>query len=175
MGPHGNLDSSASVGPVHNRAAPCDQRTISYESKVKSSRIEVCNGAGTLGTLTIGVDGSYSFTVAENAAVRSFGAGQTATNIFVYTPSAGSVAGAAQTFTVTVTGSNDAPVAVADTAAVTGAAIVTGSVLANDSDTDAGTTLSVSAVAVPNGAGAVGASITGAFGTLTLEADGQYV
>ncbi|OLO06281.1 hypothetical protein BTW08_18545, partial [Salinicola sp. MH3R3-1] len=81
-----------------------------------------------------------------------------------------------KTVTITVTGTNDAPVAVADTGstgenATLNIAAAQG-VLANDSDVDVGT-LSVSAV---NGVtGSVGQAITGSNGgTFALNADGSY-
>ena len=71
------------------------------------------------------------------------------------------------TLTITVTGTNDAPIAVVDTGSVTEAGIVagsataTGNVLTNDTDVDSGDTKTVSLV---NGAtGNVGATLTGAF------------
>ncbi|OLO02584.1 Ig-like domain-containing protein, partial [Salinicola socius] len=83
---------------------------------------------------------------------------------------------APKTVTITVTGTNDAPVAVADTGITGENATLNVSaaqgVLANDSDVDGGT-LSVSAV---NGVtGSVGQAITGSpGGTFTLNADGSY-
>ena len=62
--------------------------------------------------------------------------------------------------TITLTGTNDAPVAVADTAAVNEDGTITGSVAANDSDVDDGATLSY----------ALDAPVAG----LTLNADGSY-
>ena len=63
-------------------------------------------------------------------------------------------------------GGNDAPVVVADVAAVTEDSVVTktGNVLTNDSDLDAGTVL---AVAAPG-------TFVGTYGSLVLAADGSY-
>ena len=76
--------------------------------------------------------------------------------------------------TVTVTGANDAPVAVANTASaqedVTTSA--TGNVLTNDTDVDTGDTKAVSAV---NGvAGNVGASVAGTYGSVVIGSNGAY-
>jgi VCBS repeat-containing protein len=57
------------------------------------------------------------------------------------------------TIAVTVTGSNDAPVAVADTATTTENAPITVDVLANDHDPDDGAVLTVTAASVPMGQG----------------------
>src|SRR3970282_1149205 len=68
--------------------------------------------------------------------------------------------------TVTVTGTNDAPVTTIDTAAVQEdlSVAATGNVLANDSDIDQGTVLTVAHAGV----------FAGQFGQLTLNADGSY-
>ena len=71
-------------------------------------------------------------------------------------------------------GSNALPVALADTASVfvDGATQVSGDVLANDSDAD-GDPISVTAV---NGLmGNLGQTLVGTYGSLILDADGQYV
>jgi VCBS repeat-containing protein len=80
-----------------------------------------------------------------------------------------------QTVTVTITGTNDAPVAVADSNSVkedTAPNPVSGNVLSNDTDVDQGDTHSVSAV---NGSsGNVAADVAGTYGTLHLDSDGSY-
>ena len=70
------------------------------------------------------------------------------------------------TLTVTITGTNDAPVVVADAAAVQEdlSITATGNVLANDSDVDQGTVLSVANAGV----------FAGQFGQLILNVDGSY-
>ncbi len=85
--------------------------------------------------------------------------------------------------TVAVSNVNEAPVAVADTALATekggtanGSAGVdpTGNVLSNDTDIDAGDTLTVSAVSVDGRSGTVGQALAGSYGVLSLNADGSY-
>jgi VCBS repeat-containing protein len=89
-------------------------------------------------------------------------------------------AGATSTSTITFTinGANDPPVGVADTANavedVTLSATAATGVLVNDTDTDAGDTKSVSAVAFGATTGVVGSGLAGTYGTLTLNADGSY-
>lgn len=110
--------------------------------------------------LTLNADGSYSFDPA-NAAYNGLAQGQTQVVTANYTVSDGKGGTAASTLTITVTGTNDAPVAVADVAAATeGAAPVTGSVATNDSDADTGAVLTY----------ALNAPVAG----LTLNADGSY-
>jgi VCBS repeat-containing protein len=76
---------------------------------------------------------------------------------------------------ITIQGSNDGPVAVADagTAVEAGTAAgsnATGNVLTNDTDVDSGDTKTVSAIT----GGTVGSALVGTYGTLTLNADGTY-
>jgi len=132
--------------------------------------------AGIYGTLQLNADGTYSYTLDnEKAAVQELGAGQTATDQFSYTITDGQGGNATSTVIITVTGTDDGPVAVPDVNAVTEDAApnpVTANVLANDSDVDAGDELTVAAV---NGsAGKVGEAIAGTYGTLQLNADGSY-
>ncbi|SNS80480.1 type I secretion C-terminal target domain (VC_A0849 subclass) [Sphingomonas laterariae] len=131
---------------------------------------------GTYGSLKLNADGSYSYTL-DNGDVdtQRLAAGQSATESFTYRVSDGAGGTTQATLTLTVTGTNDAPVATVDMAAVTEDAagnVVSGNVLANDSDADAGTTLAITQV---NGATAnVGQVIVGTYGSLKLNADGSY-
>ena len=143
---------------------------------------------GTYGTLTIGADGSYTYT-ADQSASDSITTGTTANDIFTYTAD-----GATATLTITVTGVNDAPTVVNDTDSVTEGGTVdettnsAGTVLSDDSDVD-GDTLTVSGTvtqtsATANGgssitisspnSGSVGSAVTGYYGQLTLDSDGTY-
>jgi VCBS repeat-containing protein len=92
-----------------------------------------------------------------------------------------------QVVTITITGTNDAPVAVADSnvgdaviesgveagnVPFPGDPLAAGNVLANDTDVDAGDTRTVSAV---NGSAAnLGIAVVGVYGSLTLVADGTW-
>ncbi|WP_425616914.1 beta strand repeat-containing protein [Anatilimnocola sp. NA78] len=77
---------------------------------------------------------------------------------------------AVQTFTITIANVNDAPIAVDDTLAINSniGGNATLNVLLNDSDADAATTLTVSAV----GGGEVGTEIDVQYGSFTLASDG---
>ncbi|MDD5385164.1 MAG: Ig-like domain-containing protein, partial [Gallionella sp.] len=97
---------------------------------------------------------------------QSLAQGQTATDTFSYTVSDMAGATSTATVTMTVTGVNDGPVTVNDAAAVQEdlALVATGNVLANDSDVDQGTVLSV----------ANAGTLQGNYGSLILDADGNY-
>jgi trimeric autotransporter adhesin len=97
--------------------------------------------------------------------VQSLAAGQTVTETFAYQASDGIVITPA-TLTVTITGTNDAPVTAEDAASVQEDVTIsaTGNVLTNDSDADQGATLTVL------NAG----SFTGNYGQLVLNTDGSY-
>ncbi|MEI7429506.1 MAG: VCBS domain-containing protein, partial [Betaproteobacteria bacterium] len=96
-----------------------------------------------------------------------------------------------QTITVTITGTNDSPVAVADTAIViedaadqathndsdSGTTIIAGNVLSNDTDVDAGDSRTVTGVAAGSAASASGnlaTTVNGTYGSVIVAADGSY-
>ncbi|HEX8573833.1 MAG TPA: Ig-like domain-containing protein [Allosphingosinicella sp.] len=89
--------------------------------------------------------------------------GETANVVVSYTITDEHGATSSSTVTITVNGANDAPVANDDTASTSEDASVSGNVLANDTDVDV-ETLTVSNPGV----------YVGAYGTLTLNADGSY-
>ncbi|TNC95242.1 MAG: outer membrane adhesin-like protein [Gallionellaceae bacterium] len=121
---------------------------------------------GQFGQLTLQADGSYSYAL-DNASlsVQSLAQGQVVTETFAYQATDG-ITSTPSTLTVTITGTNDAPVTTVDTAAVQEdlSVVATGNVLANDTDVDQGTVLSVANAGV----------FAGQFGQLTLNADGSY-
>ena len=122
--------------------------------------------AGQYGQLTLNADGSYTYALDGNSlAVQSLAEGQVVTETFAYDATDGLIS-TPSTLTVTITGTNDAPVTTVDSAAVQEdiSVTVTGNVLANDSDVDQGAVLSV----------ANGGIFTGQYGQLTLNADGSY-
>lgn len=124
---------------------------------------------GDYGTVSVGPDGFFTYVLDNGtASVQSLGEGHAETETFTYTATDDDPVGAASsssTLTVTVFGSNDLPVVTPDSAAAAeDGAVVTGNVLANDSDIDAGTVLRVAAP---------GTSI-GTYGVLDLAADGAF-
>ncbi|HEU4867714.1 MAG TPA: Ig-like domain-containing protein, partial [Actinomycetota bacterium] len=144
------------------------------------------NGSGTLtgstaegGNVTINANGSYTYT--PPAAFQALSTGQSDTDSFQYTMADGAGAQSAATVNLTVNGVSDAPTAVADsfdaignTGLFVGTAkpatdagrVITGSVLANDTDPDSP---SASLVAEP-----VTNAPTAQGGTITIESDGNF-
>ena len=128
------------------------------------------------GLFTIAADGSYRF--ATNGAFDDLAAGETRATAVTYRVSDGQGGFDTAQLVVTVLGSNDAPVAVADSAATdqnTRLVIEAGrGVLANDRDIDNGDTLRV--VAVAGRGDGVAAAVAGSQGgRFILAADGSYV
>ncbi len=122
---------------------------------------------GNYGSLTLAAGGVYTYAL-DNAsfAVQSLAAGQTVTESFDYQATDGLVS-TPSTLSITLTGTNDAPVITADFATVQkdGDIATTGNVLSNDTDVDQGTVLSVANAGL----------FTGHYGSLTLNADGSYL
>ncbi|CDY78958.1 T1SS secreted agglutinin RTX [Caballeronia glathei] len=157
---------------------------------------------GRFGALLFGANGGYQYTVDNsNPAIEALRlSGQTLTDTFTYVVFDTSNASSTGTLTVTIHGANDAPFGVNDVASATEAGGVlngtpgndaTGNVLTNDTDVDSvanGETKRVtgvisqqeSAVNSPlapvsaQTTSGTGTSVAGAFGTLTIGADGTY-
>ncbi|WP_417329980.1 VCBS domain-containing protein [Halomonas cupida] len=138
---------------------------------------------GNYGTLTINPDGSYEYMVdGSNADVQALAAGQTITETFTYQLSDTADNTDLAQLVVTITGANDPPSPADDTATAIEAGGVdngtpgvdpSGNVLDNDTDID-GQTLEVSEFAQGGTTANAGSSITGSYGTLTINADGSY-
>jgi len=144
---------------------------------------------GKFGSLKLGADGSYVYTVNNsNPTVQALNSGGALTDLFFYRAANGSGSDVS-TLAITINGSNDAPVAADDAggaAEAGGAGNATpgydavGNVLANDTDLDnpaaSRTVTAVRLGSIEGGgaAGVVGATFQGSYGTLTLQADGSY-
>ncbi|BCO27531.1 hypothetical protein MIZ03_2419 [Rhodoferax lithotrophicus] len=121
---------------------------------------------GNYGVLDLGADGQYNYTLNNTSqSVQSLAQGQVVSDQFSYEVTDG-LASSSSELTVSITGTNDGPVASADTAQVQEdmSLTATGNVLANDSDVDAGTVLTL----VNAG------TFTGNYGSVVLSADGSY-
>lgn len=136
--------------------------------------------AGSFGSLTLNPDGSYSYALSTaDPVVQALRPGETRNEVFTYTISDGKGGTATATLTIEVVGANDPPVAVndqfdtVDTAGFPGGTPISGNLMVNDSDPDAGATLAVTAVS-GSGVGTVGGNTSGTFGTLQLNADGSF-
>ncbi len=144
---------------------------------------------GSYGSISVAADGSYTYTVDNsNAAVQSLRtSSQTLTEVFTYTVQDAAGATSTATATVTIQGSNDTPIAVANTAHAYEAGGIsnnisgsdpTGNVLTNDTDVDAGdtkTVIGVAAGSLASAAGSVGTVVTGQYGSIVINANGTYV
>lgn len=90
------------------------------------------------GTLLLNADGSFLYTLDNgNAAVNALGPADTLLDTITYTVDDGA-ATATASLTITITGSNDAPTAAADTATTAEDSAVTVSVFTGDSDPEGG-------------------------------------
>ena len=142
---------------------------------------------GTYGTLRIGADGTYDY-VADQSAADALDPGDIVTDSFTYTVSDGTDTDT-ETLIVTVIGINDAPVGVNDTDSVNEDATITESsgselLVADDTDADDSSSLTVTQIAVTGGSNSSvaisstynsnGTSITGTYGTLVVGANGSY-
>ncbi len=147
--------------------------------------------SGNYGAITIGANGAYTYTIDEtNVSVQALRVtGQTLTDAFVYTMTDTAGATSQATITITITGMNDAPVAVDDTGTAvesgglnngTAGANATGNVLTNDTDVDSvanGETKSVvnfATVVAPADTVTAGNSINGNYGSITIGTNGAY-
>ncbi|MCK8666396.1 VCBS domain-containing protein [Pseudomonas azerbaijanoccidens] len=140
---------------------------------------------GTYGWLTLNADGSYSYrldnTMAEVQALR---AGNSLIDSFSYEVIDAAATTDRATLNISIQGRNDTPVAQNDiNTAVEAGGLAnatpginpSGNVLANDSDVDGnGEVISVSGLSQGSAVGVIGSGFAGAYGTLTLGADGNY-
>ncbi|MBV5304912.1 MAG: tandem-95 repeat protein, partial [Chlorobium sp.] len=126
--------------------------------------------SGTYGSLYLGTDGSYTYTVNQSAA-DFLKSGESRTDTFSYTVKDSANNQSSATLTVTINGYNDTPTAVADTrtvvetGAIAGDSPVSGNVLSNDTDADTGETATLTVNPF---------TLAGSYGTLTLNANGTY-
>src|ERR1019366_7971278 len=144
---------------------------------------DASSGAGTVGTslagayghLALNADGSYSYVADKSSAIASAPIGSHLQDTFSYTVSDGSGGTATANLAITL---DRAPVAsnsvASDVAGSTVTATAAAGVLSHASDPD-GDALTITGVSdASSGAGTVGTSLAGAYGHLTLNADGSY-
>src|SRR5207248_2228302 len=108
-----------------------------------------------LAILALAANGSYSFDAA-NAAYQHLAQGATTNVVANYTVTDEHGATDTSTLTITLTGTNDAPVAVADVAAGTENQTLAIHVLANDTDVDDGHVFTLNTASTPTGKGTAG-------------------
>ncbi|MBU3008433.1 VCBS domain-containing protein [Cobetia amphilecti] len=133
---------------------------------------------GSYGSVTIAEDGSYTYTLDNtDTVIQALDVGDSLTDTFTYEISDGQGGTDTALLTITINGTNDAPVATDDASTTDEdtalATADTTNVLVNDIDVDADSALVVSQV---NGSGAnVGQPVTGSEGgDFTLNADGSW-
>ncbi|MDH2374123.1 VCBS domain-containing protein [Cobetia sp. 3AK] len=131
---------------------------------------------GTYGELTVDADGNWTYS-ADNtqSVIQQLNLGATLTDTLTVTNADGVTQ---TTVSITITGVNDAPVAVADTGTTAENADLSvaaaAGVLANDIDIDTGSTSTVSQVAGSSSGIGTAVAMTGG-GTVAIAADGSYV
>ncbi len=146
---------------------------------------------GNYGSITIGTNGAYTYTIDEtNASVQALRVtGQTLTDAFVYTMTDTAGATSQAIITITITGVNDTPVAVDDTGTAiesggfnngSAGSNTTGNVLTNDTDVDSvangetKTVIHFAAVSAPATTVTAGNSINGNFGSIAIGLNGVF-
>lgn len=156
-------DAAAAAGNVLANDADIDNGAQLQVIQVNSDPANVGQPiAGQYGTLVLNADGSYSYTP-DNASplVQALAQGEQVQDVFTYRATDEFGATSDATLTVTLTGVNDAPVANATTGAVVEdlTPVAQGNVLANASDIDhnsALTVVSVNGIALGSGGGSGG-------------------
>jgi len=124
--------------------------------------------AGNYGVLTLNANSSYSYSANNSAALAAAATGSKPVDHFTYTVSDGQGGTATETLSITID-RNPVVAAGGAQAALVAGGVVTGAALTGDSDPD-GDSLMISAI---NG-GALGSSVAGTYGHLTLDGNGSY-
>ncbi|MEL7463963.1 MAG: Ig-like domain-containing protein [Pseudomonadota bacterium] len=151
---------------------PLTVTDVSFGNVGEATSVTTDSGDFT-GQLTVGADGSFSFT--PDAGLDALPAGAVETVTFSYEISDGNGGTDTATVTVTINGLNEGPLAADDAATTDEASAVSGNVIDNDSDPN-GDALTVSDVDFGNvGEAATVSTDSGDFeGSLTINADGSY-
>jgi len=173
----GNLDNGTVVSGSSTVSATLSASDV--DTGATQTWSLVGKPATTYGVMSIdSATGIWTYTLDNTkAATQGLGEGDVDTQTYTARVTDDKDAYVNQTITITINGTNDSPVAVADTNTTFENAALTvnaaNGILANDTDPDAGATLMVNAV---NGvSGNVGTAVTGTNGGLfTIAADGSY-
>ena len=131
-------DESPSLAVTNISHTNGNSGTVASSSTFESNGTTI---VGTYGTLTIGADGSYTFTADQDAA-DNIANGSSATDVFTYTISDGNGGTDTATLTITINGQNNEVVAVNDTGAVDAGStlskgVISAGVIENDTDSGA--------------------------------------
>jgi len=181
----GGTDSGSTVEDTTLSAS--GQLSISDPDAGEAAFTPLANIAGAHGTFSIDASGAWSYTLDNtDPAVQALGAGQSLPNeSFTVT----SIDGTTHSVSVSITGTNDAPLAQDDSGSVTAAQTLivaasegviqsTSTPAGRDTDVD-GDVLSVTKVSAGTGAPSTnvtgsGVTIAGTYGDLLLRSDGSY-
>ena len=163
-----------------------DAKTVSAVNGVAQS--VGASIVGTYGAVTISSDGSYTYTLDNNkAATNALPQGAKVNDVFNYTVVDAAGATSSTTLSINITGTNDRPVAGYDKnytdpvkeagigaggVVVTGDATAVGNVLANDTDADTGSVITLASFL--GSAANIGAPIQGTYGSIVLSSNGDY-
>ena len=127
--------------------------------------VPIAARAGIYGSLTLNADGSYTYVLNQSQpAVQGLGQGETLTDTFAYSVVDGHGGAASGTLTVTVNGINNPPTVAASAAVIAEHTSYVTGVLPSPDDPDIHDTVSFTP-----------ATLTGRYGTLSLDAHGGYV
>ncbi|MEG0114346.1 MAG: retention module-containing protein, partial [Comamonas sp.] len=110
--------TEGATAPVTGNALAND--TLGDGTRAEHSTALTGDGKGQYGTITLGTDGSYSYVLNNgNADVRALEAGKTLTETFEYTVTDKNGDPSTANITITITGTDSLPVAVADASGIT--------------------------------------------------------
>jgi VCBS repeat-containing protein len=153
-----------------NDAAGLKLTTIN--GKTLSTLFKAATVTGKHGTLTIGQDGKWAYTLNnKDAAVQALGVDGTLAETFTYVATGKDGKTVTSSLTVTIKGSNDGPVAVKDAVETDEATAIDIVVLQNDTDKDSTDKLTVTSASITNGLGSVSIN---ADGTIHYDSAGKY-
>ena len=181
IGQNGVLTVSAANGVILSGANPAGRDSDIDGDSLTVTAVSFNGTPGTVGTalqgqygtLVLRADGSYTYT--PNDTAKALDDGETGRDVFTYTVKDGGGLADTATLTVTVTGANDAPVAVADNATTPEDTTVVVRVLDNDKDID-GDTLTITKIGTQDVTAGSTVTLTGAGGAeiakVTVNADG---
>jgi T1SS-143 domain-containing protein len=181
VGQNAVLTVNAANGVILSGANPAGRDTDADNDSLTVTAVSFNGTPGTVGTalqgqygtLVLRADGSYTYT--PNDTAKALDDGETGRDVFTYTVKDGGGLADTATLTVTVTGANDAPVAVADNATTPEDTTVVVRVLDNDKDID-GDTLTITKIGSQDVTAGSTVTLTGAGGVeiakVTVNADG---
>ncbi|PNH95404.1 VCBS domain-containing protein [Vibrio diazotrophicus] len=138
---------------------------------------------GTYGTLTIAADGSYTYVIDNSDSTVNALLSGSVDDVFTYTVSDGNGGSRSTTLTITINGSNDAPLANDDyntakeelsSTAATEGYTATGNVLTNDTDVDSGDGKTITGLAASGSVDSTSVTVTAGASEFTFTGDSGF-